>query len=57
MRRLWLRLRTLLALIAHLSSRGRYFLLPMIFVVLLASALLIATGGLSYVAPFVYALF
>ena len=32
-------------------------LVPVVVSVLVAGALLLATGGLSYVAPFVYALF
>lgn len=48
---------TLLELTQHLLRRKRYFLLPLLLVLLLAGALLLATEGLSYVAPFVYTLF
>ena len=50
-------LRTILELCAHFAHRSRFFLLPLLLVVLLAGLLLLATGGLSYVAPFVYTLF
>ncbi|MEM6955831.1 MAG: DUF5989 family protein [Myxococcota bacterium] len=51
------RLTTLRQLVAHFLRRGRFFLLPLLLVLLLAGALLLLTGGLSYVAPFVYTLF
>ena len=51
------RLRTVGAMVRHFSHRQRYFLWPLLLVLLLASVLLLLTGGLSYVAPFVYALF
>lgn len=57
MRRVWLRLRTFGLLVAHFCTRGRFFLLPLVIVIALASVLLALTGGISYVAPFVYALF
>lgn len=50
-------LRTLFELVAHFVSRQRFFLLPLLLVLLVAGLLLLATGGLSYVAPFVYTLF
>jgi hypothetical protein len=37
--------------------RQRFFFLPLLLVLLVAGLLLAATGGLSYVAPFVYTLF
>ena len=51
----WLgnRLRTLGKILRHFASRQRWFLLPLLLVLLLAGALLLATGGLSYVAPFI----
>jgi hypothetical protein len=55
--RLGSRARTVLALLRHFTKRERLFLAPLLVVLLLASLLLLATGGLSYVAPFVYALF
>lgn len=51
------RARTLFELLAHLAARRRFFLIPLLLVVLLAGALLLATEGLSYVAPFVYTIF
>lgn len=51
------RLRTMAGLVAHFARPGRFVLMPMLVVLLLAALLLAATGGLSYVAPFVYALF
>jgi hypothetical protein len=51
------RLRTIGALIAHFATRQRFFLLPLLLVLLLAGLLLLLTGGLSYVAPFVYTIF
>jgi len=51
------RVHTVFALLRHFSHRQRYFLWPLLIVLLLSSILLILTGGLSYVAPFVYALF
>lgn len=52
-----LRLRTLWGLVRHFTHRQRFFLLPLLFVVFVAGLLLIATQGISYVAPFVYTLF
>lgn len=51
------RLRTVASLVAYFSHRERFFLAPLLLVLLLASILLVLTGGLSYVAPFVYGLF
>lgn len=51
------RLRTVAALFAHFARREKLFLAPLLVVLLLAAVLLIVTGGLSYVAPFVYAIF
>lgn len=55
--RIFSRLRTIGGLIAHFASWQRFFLMPLLLVLLLAGALLLATGGLSYVAPFFYAIF
>ena len=57
LRRLGRRLRTIGALVAHFATRQRFFLLPLLIVLLLAGLLLLATGGLSYVAPFLYTIF
>ena len=51
------RLRTVGALLAHFAKRQRLFLLPFLLVLLLGGVLLALTGGLSYVAPFIYTLF
>jgi hypothetical protein len=56
-RRLGHRLRTVAELLRHLARGQGWFLVPLVLVLLLAGLLLVATGGLSYVAPFVYALF
>jgi hypothetical protein len=55
--RLWSRSVTLGHLLGHFASRQRFFLAPLLLVLLLAAILLLLTGGLSYVAPFVYTLF
>jgi uncharacterized protein involved in exopolysaccharide biosynthesis len=54
---LWNRLRTIGRILRHFASRRRWFLLPLLLVLLLSGALLLATGGLSYVAPFIYSIF
>jgi len=51
------RLRTVLRLVAHFATPGRLFLLPLLIILLLSGLLLALTGGLSYVAPFWYAIF
>jgi len=51
------RLRTIWELVRYFTRRGRFFLAPMLLVLLLAGVLLLLTGGLSYVAPFWYAIF
>lgn len=55
------------AMLAHLQTVGslfRYFghrkrriMLPLLLFLMVTGVLLLATGGLSYVAPFVYAVF
>jgi F0F1-type ATP synthase assembly protein I len=57
MSRLGNRLRTIGRILRHFASRQRWFLVPLLLVLLVAGALLIATGGLSYVAPFLYSIF
>ena len=53
-----LRIQTMGSLVSYFSRPERLALLvPVVLSVLVAGALLLATGGLSYVAPFVYALF
>ncbi len=56
-RRVLARLRTLAALCLHFVHPTRFVLIPMLVVLLCAAVLLWLTGGLAYVAPFVYALF
>lgn len=51
------RLRTLIALVAHFTHKERFFLAPLLLILLLTAVLLILTGGLSYVAPFIYTIF
>lgn len=57
MSRLVNRLRTVGRILRHFASRQRWFLVPLLLVLLLAGVLLLATGGLSYVAPFLYSIF
>ncbi len=45
------------ALLRHFTSRGRWFLLPVVVLLAVSAILLVVAGGLSYVAPFVYAIF
>lgn len=51
------RMRTVGGLLSHFASRQRFFFVPLLLVLLAAGLLLVATGGLSYVAPFFYAIF
>jgi hypothetical protein len=51
------RLTTLMALLRHFGNRRRWFLTPVLLFVLVLGILLVLTGGLSYVAPFIYTLF
>jgi hypothetical protein len=51
------RARTALALLGYFLKPDRYFLVPLVVVVLLAGVLIAASAGLSRVAPFVYTLF
>ncbi|MEO8813569.1 MAG: DUF5989 family protein [Caulobacteraceae bacterium] len=44
-------------LFRHFTGRGRLFMLPVILFILISAVLLVLAGGLSYVAPFVYAIF
>lgn len=57
MSRLGNRLRTVGRILRHFASWRRWFLVPLLVVLLLAGLLLLATGGLSYVAPFLYSIF
>ena len=57
LRRLGARARTVLRLVAHFLHPARFILAPLLLVLLLAGVLLTLTGGLAYVAPFVYTLF
>ncbi|KIG12029.1 hypothetical protein DB30_02114 [Enhygromyxa salina] len=57
LRRLGARLRTAGALVLHFLHPARFVLAPLLIVLLFAGVLLWLTGGLAYVAPFVYALF
>jgi uncharacterized membrane protein (UPF0136 family) len=53
-----LRVQTIGALIGYFTRADRLpLLIPVVLSVLVAGALLLVTGGLSYVAPFVYAMF
>ena len=50
-------MRTLQQLVAHFLHRERWFLLPLLLVLLLAGALLLATSGISVVGPLAYTVF
>ena len=53
-----LRTQTLASLFTYFARPDRVALLvPVLLSVIVGGALLVVTGGLSYVAPFVYALF
>lgn len=51
------RLRTVLALARYFAAPSRWVLLPVLLILLLSGLLLALSGGLSYVAPFWYAIF
>ena len=57
LRRIGSRAVTLAGLLRHFAHRRRFFLVPLVLVLLVAAVLLVATGGLAYVAPFLYTLF
>jgi hypothetical protein len=48
---------SIVQLLRHFAASQKLFLIPLLLVLVLASLLLLVTSGLSYVAPFVYALF
>ncbi|NJM32923.1 MAG: hypothetical protein HC848_08810 [Limnobacter sp.] len=47
---------TVRALFGHFMRGKKLLLLPLLVLLLLSGILLMAAGGLSYVAPFVYAI-
>jgi hypothetical protein len=51
------RVTTIVGLIRHFTHRNRIFMLPLLLFLLVTAVLLVLTSGLSYVAPFVYAIF
>ncbi|XXX72048.1 DUF5989 family protein [Sorangium sp. So ce134] len=51
------RLATVGLLFRHFSHRRRLFMMPLLLFLMVSGVLLVVTGGLSYVAPFVYAVF
>ncbi len=51
------RLRTAGGLVTFFVRRHGFFFVPLLLVLLLSGVLLMVTGGLSYVAPFMYTLF
>jgi uncharacterized protein involved in exopolysaccharide biosynthesis len=55
--RLGNRLRTIGRLLGHFANRRKWFLMPLVLVLVVSAVLLVATSGLSYVAPFVYSIF
>jgi hypothetical protein len=48
---------TIGSMFRYFLRRGRWLMLPLLIFVLVSGVLLVLTGGLSYVAPFVYAVF
>ena len=48
---------TVVELVRHFAHRQRFFLIPLLLVLLLAGLLLLLTNGIAYVAPFTYTLF
>jgi hypothetical protein len=56
-RRTRARLSTLRDLSRHFSGTGRWWLMPMVSILLIAALLLIVIGIIEYAAPFVYTLF
>lgn len=57
LRRIAARLATTLRLAVFFLKPGRWFLAPLLLVLLLAGVLLLLSGGMSLVAPFGYSLF
>jgi hypothetical protein len=57
LQRMGSRLFTLLGVFGYFVDRKRWYLAPIVLLLLLAAIVLVITGGLSYVAPFVYTLF
>jgi len=57
LRRVAGRFQTIADVLAHFARSQRFVLIPLVLVLLAAGLLLMLTGGLAYVAPFVYALF
>jgi hypothetical protein len=51
------RARSSLALVRFFLTPDRFFLVPLVVILLFAGLLLAASAGLSHVAPFVYTLF
>ena len=50
------KLRTVAGLFGHFTHRQRFFMVPLLVILLLAALFLLFTGGLSLVAPLVYPL-
>ena len=48
---------TILDLFRYFIFRRRWIMLPFLILLLICGILLVVTGGLSYVAPFVYGIF
>ncbi len=51
------RVHTVAQLLGYFSKSQRYFLIPLLLVLLLGSVLLALTEGIGFIAPFVYTLF
>ena len=51
------RLSTLRDIARHFSGTGRWWLMPMVSIFLVAAVLLVVIGIIEYAAPFVYTLF
>lgn len=51
------RSRTIGDLFGYFMDRKRVILMPMLLILLAGGVLLVVTGGLSFVAPFIYTIF
>lgn len=56
-RRRFTRMRTVAQLFGYLGNTGRWWLTPLVVVLLLVAVVLVVVGVAQYAAPFVYTLF
>jgi len=57
MRHALIHVRTLVELVTMLARAGRWWLVPLVVVLVLAAVVLVVAQALEYVAPFVYTVF